>query len=274
MKFDLSDFLELDTKALLAVNGGASCSGGSCSSSVSKNTGSCGSSGSSYSGRCSTTGGSSYGGSCSSCGTSGGNCSSSGGSCGSSIFMSQSKTEEMCIQNLPEKSNASKTEQILKMGGHKLTNYELFDYLVDVVEGTELMGKSYSTDPNDVYVCTTFVEEIIDILNIDKEEYLPAGQLVVNNIAQIDDLKSSDGKNPSAGTYVFYYDYGDGTGHAGFVHFDEKGNTQILHNGANGSGLHCVNLRERDSRDFETWFGNNPNGNLYYKSLEASIWEE
>ena len=80
MKFDLSDFLELDTKALLAVNGGASCSGGSCSSSVSKNTGSCGSSGSSYSGSCSSTGGSSYGGSC---GTSGGNCSSFGGSCGS-----------------------------------------------------------------------------------------------------------------------------------------------------------------------------------------------
>ncbi len=83
MKFDLSDFLELDTKALLAVNGGASCSGGSCSSSVSKNTGSCGSSGSSYSGSCSSSGGSSYGGSCSSCGTSGGNCSSFGGSCGS-----------------------------------------------------------------------------------------------------------------------------------------------------------------------------------------------
>ena len=30
MKFDLTDFLE--PKALLAVNGGASCSGGSCSS--------------------------------------------------------------------------------------------------------------------------------------------------------------------------------------------------------------------------------------------------
>jgi hypothetical protein len=80
VKFDLSDFLELDTKALLAVNGGASCSGGSCSSSVSKNTGSCGSSGSSYSGSCSSTGGSSYGGSC---GTSGGNCGSFGGSCSS-----------------------------------------------------------------------------------------------------------------------------------------------------------------------------------------------
>ena len=76
----MSDFLELDTKALLAVNGGASCSGGSCSSSVSKNTGSCGSSGISYSGSCSSSGGSSYGGSC---GTSGGNCGSFGGSCSS-----------------------------------------------------------------------------------------------------------------------------------------------------------------------------------------------
>jgi murein DD-endopeptidase MepM/ murein hydrolase activator NlpD len=51
MKFDLTDFLELDTKALLAVNGGASCSGGSCSC------------GSNYGGSC---GGGSYGGSCSS----------------------------------------------------------------------------------------------------------------------------------------------------------------------------------------------------------------
>lgn len=30
MKFTLTDFLELDTKTLLTVNGGASCSGGSC----------------------------------------------------------------------------------------------------------------------------------------------------------------------------------------------------------------------------------------------------
>ena len=35
MKFTLTDFLELDTKALLTVNGGASCSGGSCSSGAS-----------------------------------------------------------------------------------------------------------------------------------------------------------------------------------------------------------------------------------------------
>ena len=73
MKFDLTDFLELDTKALLAVNGGASCSGGSCSSG-----------GSSYSGGGSCSSSSSYGGSCGS-GSYGGSCSGSyGGSCGGS----------------------------------------------------------------------------------------------------------------------------------------------------------------------------------------------
>ena len=63
MKFDLTDFLELDTKALLAVNGGASCSGGSCSSGGNYRGGGSCSSGSSYGGSC---GGGSYGGSCSS----------------------------------------------------------------------------------------------------------------------------------------------------------------------------------------------------------------
>ena len=197
-------------------------------------------------------------------------CSSSyGGSCGG---VTKGGGGEEKIPNKKEPILPGK----LNMGGYKLSNCEIFDYLVDVVEGTNLMGKPYSEDPNNVYVCTTFVEEVIDILNIDKEEYLPGGQLVVNNIAQIDDLKESNGTNPSAGTYVFYYDYGDGTGHTGFVMFDEEGNTQILHNGSNGSGIpgtECVNLRTRDSRDFETWF-DNPNGELYYKRLEVDIWEE
>ena len=76
MKFDLADFLELDTKALMAINGGGTCGGGSCSG------GSRGSSSSSYGGSCSS--GSSYGGSCGS-GSYGGSCGggscSSGGSC-------------------------------------------------------------------------------------------------------------------------------------------------------------------------------------------------
>ena len=67
---------------------------------------------------------------------------------------------------------------VLKMGGRKLTNFELFDYLVDVVEGTEIMGKAYSTD------------------------------------------------------------------------------------------------RIRDDRDFATWFNSSSEGKLYYKKLEADIWEE
>ena len=67
---------------------------------------------------------------------------------------------------------------VLKMGGRKLTNSELFDYLVDVVEGTEIMGKAYSTD------------------------------------------------------------------------------------------------RIRDDRDFAMWFNSSSEGKLYYKKLEADIWEE
>jgi len=63
MKFDLTNFLELDTKALMAINGGGTCGGGSCSSGGSsyRGGGSCSSS-SSYGGSCG--GGSSYGGSC------------------------------------------------------------------------------------------------------------------------------------------------------------------------------------------------------------------
>ena len=83
MKFDLADFLELDTKALMAINGGGTCGGGSCSSGG----GSCsgGSRGSSsYGGSCSS--GSSYGGSCGS-GSYGGSCSGSyGGSCGGGSY--------------------------------------------------------------------------------------------------------------------------------------------------------------------------------------------
>ena len=93
---------------------------------------------------------------------------------------------------------------VLKMGGRKLTNSELFDYLVDVVEGTEIIGKAYSTDPENVYVCTTFVGEVLDILYIDKHEYLPGGQLVIDSIEKLDDLKTATGKNPSAGTYIFF----------------------------------------------------------------------
>ena len=71
MKFDLTNFLELDTKALMAINGGGTCGGGSCSSG-----------GSSYSGGGSCSSSSSYGGSCGS-GSYGGSCSGSyGGSCG------------------------------------------------------------------------------------------------------------------------------------------------------------------------------------------------
>ena len=107
-------------------------------------------------------------------------------------------------------------------------------------------------------------------------DYLPGGQRVVNSIAILKDglFEAEKGKNPTEGTYTFYFDYGDGTGHTGFVHFDEKGNTRILHNGNDGKGNRNVNLRTRDSRSFLTWFGDNENGKLYYKKLEVEIWIE
>jgi len=65
MKFDLTNFLELDTKALMAINGGGTCGGGSCSSG-----------GSSYRGGGSCSSSSSYGGSCGGVTKGSGNCSS------------------------------------------------------------------------------------------------------------------------------------------------------------------------------------------------------
>lgn len=79
MKFNLNDFMQLDTKALLAVNGGSDCSGIT--------------TGGSGGGNCSGGGGSSGGGSCSSSsggnrsGNSGGASNSVGASCGSATIV-------------------------------------------------------------------------------------------------------------------------------------------------------------------------------------------
>ena len=160
------------------------------------------------------------------------------------------------------------------MGGHKLTSSQTFDYLVNIVEAKGLMGKAYSTNSSDPYVCSSFVNEALSLLSISENQYLPGGQKVVDSIAKLGDLIESNGKNPSEGTYIFYYDYGDGTGHTGFVRFDKDGNADILHNGSDGKGNNCVNLRSRDSRDFSSWFGDNGEGKLYYKKLEVEVWIE
>ena len=63
------------------------------------------------------------------------NGSSYGGSCGSGVTKGGGGEEK--IPNKKEPILPGK----LNMGGHKLSNCEIFDYLVDVVEGTNLMGK-------------------------------------------------------------------------------------------------------------------------------------
>ena len=117
MKFDLTDFLELDTKALMAINGGGTCGGGSCSSG-----------GSSYSGSCSSSGGS--------CGGYGGTSSinkgvgSCGGACSGSSLYTGTRIEqgEKELQNLATNSRKlSDLVNIDNLAKIYSENIEMFD---------------------------------------------------------------------------------------------------------------------------------------------------
>ena len=135
-------------------------------------------------------------------------------------------------------------------------------YLIkNAVEMYDLMGKEYSTETDNVYVCTTFVAQALDISGYDSNEYLPGGQLVSASVKILGDklITPSEGKNPSEGTYVFYHVDDDNIhGHTGIIHFDKQGNASILHNGSDGSGTkkQYVNERTRgaSSGSFDTWF--------------------
>lgn len=163
---------------------------------------------------------------------------------------------------------------IIKMGGYKrkLSSEEIFDRL----KNTEDIGRAYSTVAGSVFVCTTFVSKDLKDIGLDVNDYLPGGQKVVDSISILKEnlysglFQAEESKNPGEGTYIFYFDYGDGTGHTGFVNFDKNGNATILHNG--GSNEKCVNLYNRDNRDFYTWFQSE--GTLYYKKIEMEEWVE
>ena len=163
---------------------------------------------------------------------------------------------------------------IIKMGGYKrkLSSEEIFDRL----KNTEDMGRAYSTVAGSVFVCTTFVSKDLKDIGLDVNDYLPGGQKVVDSISILKEnlysglFQAEESKNPGEGTYIFYFDYEDGTGHTGFVNFDKNGNATILHNG--GSNEKCVNLYNRDNRDFYTWFQSE--GTLYYKKIEMEEWVE
>lgn len=164
----------------------------------------------------------------------------------------------------------------VKMGGYKLSSSEIFNVLIDITHAHGLMGKEYSTSNTNPYVCTTFVNQILSIVGSENvKDYLPGGQLVVDSIAQMgaDLIKADTGKNPGEGTYLFYFDYGDGSGHTGFVNFDEDGNAKILHNGGSKNPSVNVTTRSSENGDFKTWFGEE-GGDLYYKKLEVEIWTE
>lgn len=162
----------------------------------------------------------------------------------------------------------------LFMGGYKLNSSDVFGYILTRVTDEGLLGKPYNTTSESQYVCTTFVQEVLELLGLNSSEYIASNQKVLDSINMAkQSLFEAGDTNPSEGNYVFYFDYGDGTGHTGFVNFDPKGKAKILHNGSNGNGSFCVNLRTRDSRKLKSWF-NCETGTLYYKKLEYYLWTE
>ena len=175
----------------------------------------------------------------------------------------------------------------IRMGGRKLKDSALFDFIVTNAESRNLIGKNYSTDPDNVYVCTTFASEIAGIFSYSDydavNEYFPGGQLVIDNINILKErgglIETKQGENPSEGVYFFYYKYKDSeSGHTGIVYFDKNGNQKILHNGSNKEdGPDNVNLWERSSAagDIRLWMDSkNPNGEIYFKKIEEDVWME
>ena len=186
--------------------------------------------------------------------------------------------EEIDWIEYANKLNAENVEYLLlhmyewngsRMGGHTLSNYEIFDYLITICENNGLMGKKYSQEKDNVFVCTTFVAKMISIVDASKDKYLPGGQKVVDSISLLKkSLTVYDKDNVTPGTYIFYFDYNNKKkqGHTGFVHFAEDGTIRILHNG----GTKDPRVQVVTTEDFFNWFGET-NGTLYIKKFEVEI---
>jgi hypothetical protein len=129
-----------------------------------------------------------------------------------------------------------------------------------LVNKNGLMNKpyvDYKTDLTNGYVCTDFAQEILKLIGKSLEIYLPSLS-VKESINKLENylFTTPVGENPSAGAYIFYKQYNDGTGHTGFVIFDLDGKATILHNGSSPNGIKGVNKWNRDlDTDFDLWFG-------------------
>jgi hypothetical protein len=141
--------------------------------------------------------------------------------------------------------------------------------IVNRVEEQELIGKDYSTKVGDVYVCTSFVEDMLYIMGLNKTEYLPGGLAVKNSIGKLErTIQPEAGKNPDPGTYIFYKLYDDGkSGHTGIVSFDNDGKPTMLHNGRNEDKTsENVNIRN-DVDIFDDWFRKDKKNPVIYKLI-------
>jgi hypothetical protein len=145
----------------------------------------------------------------------------------------------------------------------------LFEMITGLAKQQNLMGKLYSADQENIYVCSTFVEDLLYMIGFSRNEFLPGGGLVKASIDRIKDIAISPGEgvNPGAGTYIFYKLFDDNaSGHTGIVSFGVDGSTTILHNGNDKNENQNVNIRDY-SLNFDSWFKGNAKNPVIYQKL-------
>jgi RHS repeat-associated protein len=82
----------------------------------------------------------------------------------------------------------------------------LFNMFVSKTESAGMMGKLYNDQGSSPFICTTFIKELMPLLGLKLENYMPGGQRVVDSINCLKDslFSTESGKNPVSGVYVFY----------------------------------------------------------------------
>jgi hypothetical protein len=145
----------------------------------------------------------------------------------------------------------------------------IFEMINSYTQQQGLMGKAYFENRPNLYVCTSFVEDVLYIMGLSQSEYLPGDLSVKSSIDKLTGtvVRPEAGTNPDIGTYIFYKLYDDGkSGHTGFVSFDPSGKATVLHNGRDENGNLNVNTRIIDE-DFNKWFSNGSKYPVIYKPI-------
>ena len=288
MKFNLNDFMQLDTKALLAVNGGTSCSTSSdslCSYSYSRAWGSssgghgssgCGSSGgggcsgSSYSGNSSTSesGGGSCGGTSPSLQNPSDEVRSGGGNCGGNTHSSHG-VQVPDYPGFDRCPATTATEKIMQEIAGK------GDFTLDTTG--ERKG-CYNTGS---YQCDEYVEEMIKGAGYNPKDYYvdnPSGKKVDEHIAELKNSNKdykTDSTKLTEGAYVVFMSDKDKivNSHSGLLFVNSDGSAYMYDNSSrnfkNKDGTYSGGIERTSGESASTVCGKYPDyENFYFQKLK------